>query len=131
MSDSFVQAIKTVDIVAGGMRAVQINGRELVICNCDGKFYAADRRCGHMSAPLDKGTLDGTILTCPLHCAQFDVTSGEALSYPVPTYLGNDVHPPRTKAVFANSDMLMQFIRTNSIATYQTKIESGWVLVAL
>jgi len=113
------------------MEAVELNGYELVICNCDGSFYAMDRRCGHMNAPLDLGTLDGTILTCAMHCAQFDVNTGEALSNPVPAYLGNETSPLRTGAFLKNTSMLMQHIRTESIGTYKTKVESGWVLVAL
>ena len=77
------------------------------------------------------GTLDGSILTCAMHCAQFDVTTGEALSGPVPTYLGNEIPPPRTAAFLNNTSMLMRHIRTKSIGIYQTKVESGWVLVAL
>jgi nitrite reductase/ring-hydroxylating ferredoxin subunit len=113
------------------MKAIELNGRELVLCNCAGTFYALDRRCGHMNAPLEMGTLDGTILTCAMHCAQFDVTTGEALSGPVPTYLGGETAPPRTAAFLKNTSMLMEAIRTQSIRAYPTKIESGWVLVSL
>jgi nitrite reductase/ring-hydroxylating ferredoxin subunit len=131
LSDNFVQAIQTADVAPSGMKAVEIGGREIVICNCEGSFYAIDRRCGHMNAPLDKGTLNGSILTCAMHCAQFDVTTGEALSGPVPTYLGDETPPTRTAAFLTNTSLLMQHIRTESIGTYKTKIESGWVLVAL
>lgn len=131
MSDNFVQAIRAADIAPGGMKPVEIGGRELVICNWDGNFYAIDGRCGHMNAPLDMGTLDGSILTCAMHCSQFDITTGQALSEPVPTYLGNETPPPRTEAFLKNTSMLMQHIRTESIGTYKTKVESGWVWVAL
>jgi nitrite reductase/ring-hydroxylating ferredoxin subunit len=131
LSDNFVQAIQTADIAPGGMKAIEISGHELVICNCSGSFYAIDRRCGHMNAPLEVGTLDGSILTCAMHCAQFDVTTGEALAGYVPTYLGNETLPPRTEAFLKNVGMLMQHVRTESIGSYTTKIESGWVLVAL
>lgn len=130
MSETFVRAIQITEIAAGGMKAVELNGREFVICNCDGSFYAIDRRCGHMNALLEMGTLDGVILTCALHCAQFDVRTGEALAGPVPPYLGNEISPPRTAAFLKNAGMLMQHIRTESIGTYKTKVESGWVLVA-
>ena len=60
-----------------------------------------------------------------------DVTTGEALSGPVPTYLGNETAPPRTAAFLNNTDMLMQYIHTQPIRAYPAKIESGWVLVAL
>ncbi|MHC1771285.1 MAG: Rieske (2Fe-2S) protein [Flexilinea sp.] len=131
MSDNFVRAIQIAEIAPGGMKAVELNGREFVICNCDGSFYAVDRRCGHMNAPLEMGTLDGLILTCPLHCARFDVGTGEALSGPVPANLGNEPPPPRVAAFLKNTGMIMRDIRTESISTYKTKIESGWVLIAL
>lgn len=131
MSDNFVQVIRVADIAPGGMKRVEIGGRELVICNWDGNFYAIDERCGHMNAPLDMGTLDGSILTCAMHCSQVDITTGEALSEPVPTYLGNETAPPRTEAFLKNISMLMQHIRTESIGIYKTKVESGWVWVAL
>lgn len=130
MSEDFVQAIQTAEIAPGGMKTIKLNGRELVICNCAGTFYALDRRCGHMNAPLEMGTLDGTILTCAMHCAQFDVTTGEALSGPVPTYLGDETAPPQTATFLKNTEMLMQHIHTQPIHGYPTKIEAGWVLVA-
>ena len=75
VSDKFVRAIRTDEIAPGGMKAVDLEGKEIVVCNCDGTYYAFERRCGHMNAPLDLGTLDGTYVTCPMHCAQFDVTT--------------------------------------------------------
>ena len=74
MSENFVKAIRAAEIAPGGMKAVELSGRELVVCNCDGSFHAIDRRCGHMNAPLEMGTLDGSILTCAMHCARFEVT---------------------------------------------------------
>ena len=130
MRGSF-EAIRTAEVAPGGMKAVEMDGREIVICNCGGSFYAIDRRCGHMNAPLEMGTLDGSILTCAMHCAQFDVTTGEALSGPVPPYLGNETPPPRTAAFLKNVGMLMQHIRTESIGTYKVKVESEWVWVAI
>ena len=131
MSENFVKAILAAEIAPGGMKAVELSGRELVVCNCDGSFHAVDRRCGHMNAPLEMGTLDGSILTCPMHCARFDVASGEALSGPVPPYLGNEPLPPRTGTFLQNVGMLMQHVRTESIRTYTVKVEGGWVWVEL
>lgn len=131
MTDKFIQAMRTSELAPGGMKSIELRGRELVICNCAGHFYAIDRRCGHMNAPLDLGTLDGSILTCALHCAQFDVTTGEALSGPVPPYLGTDVPPPRYVAFLTNVDKLMQHVRMESIGTYPVKVDGEWVMVAL
>lgn len=123
MSETFVQAIQTAEIAPGGMKAVELNGRELVICNCAGTFYALDRRCGHMNAPLEMGTLDGAILTCAMHCAQFDVTTGEALAGPLPANLGGKVPAPLTGAMLGNVARLMRHIRTERIRTYAAKVE--------
>ena len=43
-----------------------------------------------MNAPLEQGALVGTILTCPLHHVQFDVTTGEALADPIDHDLGDE-----------------------------------------
>lgn len=131
MNDKFIQAIKADEIAPGGMKAVEAGGKEIVICNSGGRFYAIDRRCGHMNAPLERGTLDGTTLTCAMHCAQFDITTGEALSGPVPRDFGGETPPPMIARFFQNAAMLMEHIKTNSISTYETKLESGIVWVAL
>jgi len=127
----FVEAIKVIEIAPGGMKAVEIEGHEIVICNANGNFYAINRRCGHMNAPLDKGTLDGKILTCAMHCAQFDITTGEALSGPVETDLSKETFSPRIGKYFQDIGMIMQGVRTHSIHTYRTRIEAGSVMVDL
>ena len=131
MSDSFVRAIGSGEVAPGGMKAVVVNGLELVICNCGGSFYAVDRRCGHMNAPLEMGTLDGTILTCAMHCAQFDVATGEALSGPVARDFAGEAPPPRIGQFLQHAGALMAHIRTIPIRTYDTRVESGAVWVAV
>ncbi|HKM82795.1 MAG TPA: Rieske 2Fe-2S domain-containing protein [Candidatus Acidoferrum sp.] len=130
MSNNFIRAISVGEIAPGGMKAVELDGHEIVICNCGGTFYAIQRRCGHMNAPLEMGTLDGTYVTCGMHCAQFDVITGQALSGPVPADMGNEALPPRVAAMLQNVGMQMQHVRTESICTYETKVEGGWVHVA-
>ncbi|HOP02323.1 MAG TPA: Rieske 2Fe-2S domain-containing protein [Flexilinea sp.] len=132
MSESFFQAIRTSEIAPGGIRAIEINGRQLIICNAGGKFYALSGRCGHMNAPLERGTLDGTILTCPLHCAQFDIRNGEVLSGPVPMNFTSEgeISSPQTRYLGKVAE-LTERIHTESIATFGVKVEDGWILVAL
>ena len=131
MTKNFSRAIHTAEIAPGGMRAVEIDGREIVVCNCAGSFYAIQRRCGHMNAPLDMGTLDGKIVTCAMHCAQFDVTSGESLSGPVPADFGGETPPAAIGRFLHNVGMQMEHVRTESISRFDTKVEAGWVLVAV
>ncbi len=53
--------------------------KEIMIANIDGKYYAISDRCGHSNASLSMGSLNGKVVTCPLHGAQFDVTIGRKL----------------------------------------------------
>jgi len=130
LSERFIPAISTDEIAPGGMKSVELEGHEIVICNCDGAYYAIQRRCGHMNAPLELGTLDGRFVTCAMHCAQFDVTTGQALSGPVPADVGNESLPPRLAAFLQHVGALMKDVRTESLRTYETKVEAGWVHVA-
>jgi nitrite reductase/ring-hydroxylating ferredoxin subunit len=130
LGDKFIRAISSAEIAPGGMKSVEVDGHQIVICNCGGTYYAIQRRCGHMNAPLELGTLDGKIVTCPMHDAQFDVSTGQALSGPVPADMGDESLPPRLAAFLQHVDTLMKDVRTESIRTYETKVEAGWVHVA-
>ena len=131
LNKKFVQAIRADEVAPGGMRAVELDGHEIVVCNWSGKYFAIQRRCGHMNAPLDMGTLDGKFVTCAMHCAQFDVTTGEALSGPVSEDFGGESPPPKITEYLEHIVMQMKHVRMESISTYDTKAEAGWVLVAL
>jgi nitrite reductase/ring-hydroxylating ferredoxin subunit len=65
------------DVPDGKMRHFEVNGKEIMIANVDGKYYAVSDRCGHANASLSLGSLNGKVITCPLHGAQFDVTTGK------------------------------------------------------
>src|SRR2546422_423581 len=102
-----VEVAKTTEIAPGGMKFVRVGEREIVVCNCAGRYYAIDRRCGHMSGPLEMGALDGTIVTCPMHHVQFDVTTGEALNPPVPVHIDEPL-PKQWAHYLQHFGMLMQ-----------------------
>jgi nitrite reductase/ring-hydroxylating ferredoxin subunit len=51
--------------------------RIIALFNVGGTFHALDGICPHQGGPLGKGTLCGSIVTCPWHGFQFDVTTGQ------------------------------------------------------
>jgi nitrite reductase/ring-hydroxylating ferredoxin subunit len=126
-----IEVIKAIEIAPGGMKAIEVEGIEIVVCNADGEFYAVQRRCGHMNAPLEKGTLDGIILTCAMHCAQFDIRTGESLSGPVPANLGGEALSPGVAKYMYDIGNLIQSIKTHSIRTFPTKLKDGFVMIDL
>ena len=66
----------------GEMTACRVAGRELLVCNVQGQYYAVDGRCSHAGQALVTGRLDGFRLYCPLHRASFDIRTGQALAAP-------------------------------------------------
>lgn len=125
----FVEVAKMDEIEPGGMIAVEANGKEIVLCNYDGKIYAVSRRCGHTNAPLEMGTLEGYILTCPMHYSQFDITTGEVLSGPVPRSTGEETLPEYLKNALQYTSMLLSKTKTYDIETYPVKVEGYSIMV--
>ena len=85
MADEFIPVAKTTDLLPGQMKWVAVNGERRVLANVEGTFYAISDVCGHRNAPLSRGKLDGYLIECPLHFAQFDVRTGELVNGPVST----------------------------------------------
>ncbi len=79
---SFKAAAKTADLSAGEMKRVLIDGKEILLANLDGTFYATDDICTHADANLSDGELDGELVECPLHAACFNVKTGKAETDP-------------------------------------------------
>ncbi len=73
----------SVDLVPlGSMKQFYIGEMEILVANYGGQFSCLDARCTHAGAPLAEGTLNGSILTCPWHGSQFNVTNGAVLRGP-------------------------------------------------
>lgn len=83
MSGGFVPVAKTGDVPLGAMIVVAIDRERIMIANVDGQFYALRDMCGHRNAPLSRGRLEGCIVECPLHFAQFDVRTGKLVDGPI------------------------------------------------
>ena len=85
MAEEFVPVAKTSDLSPGQMKWVAVNGERRVLANIEGAFYAISDVCGHRNAPLSRGRLQGYLIECPLHFAQFDLRTGELVDGPVST----------------------------------------------
>jgi nitrite reductase (NADH) small subunit len=64
------------EIPTGTGRECVADDRIFAVFNVDGRFYALDGICPHAGGPLAKGCVSGTVVTCPWHGWQFDVTTG-------------------------------------------------------
>jgi nitrite reductase/ring-hydroxylating ferredoxin subunit len=79
-----VKVAKTDEIVPGQGKMIEVGGKKIALFNVEGSFHAIDDTCTHRGGPLSEGSLEGNQVTCPLHGARFDVTTGEVLGPPAP-----------------------------------------------
>ena len=121
----FVEVGKVDEIPVGKMKYVEIQGKEIVISNIGGKFYAMDDRCGHMNARLSMGNIsnDG-IVVCPFHGARFDATTGKKTKEPVLTPSQQMEPLPKTwQNYLEQAGQLMSYIRTYDQQVYEISVE--------
>ena len=78
---SFVEVGRVGDLKNGTMKEVKIEGHDILLARITDKFYALDNRCPHLGGNLAKGRLEGTVVTCPLHGSQFDITDGRVVRW--------------------------------------------------
>jgi len=76
------RAAKLSEIPVGSIKEVQVAGTPVALANVGGKFYAIANTCLHRGGPLGQGMLEGTVVTCPWHGWQYDVTTGKAVMNP-------------------------------------------------
>jgi nitrite reductase/ring-hydroxylating ferredoxin subunit len=79
---AFTKVATVGEIAAGKAKQVTVNGRKVGVYNVNGTYYAMEDTCTHRGASLSEGECEGTVVICPWHGAQFDVTSGSNLSPP-------------------------------------------------
>jgi nitrite reductase/ring-hydroxylating ferredoxin subunit len=70
------------DAAEDRMIAVDVAGRDILICHARDGWFALDNVCTHAFARLHEGRLRGSRLICPLHGASFDCRNGAVLGPP-------------------------------------------------
>jgi len=72
------------EIPPGKMIGTDVSGERILVANVGGQFYAMRAKCNHMGGPLDKGTLEDNVVTCPLHGSKWDVKTGYLVHFARP-----------------------------------------------
>jgi nitrite reductase/ring-hydroxylating ferredoxin subunit len=55
---------------------VTVEGRPIAVFNLGPTLAAVDADCTHVRGPLEKGPVEGNVVTCPWHGSQFDLLTG-------------------------------------------------------
>ncbi len=78
-----LRVAKVSEIPVGKARVVVVLGHPVAIFHLEGGFYAVSNVCLHRGGPVGEGTLDGPVVTCPLHGWEYDVRTGENVANPM------------------------------------------------
>jgi len=82
----FVKVASTKDLTQGKMIGAEAGGKQVLIVNIDGKYYAIGDVCTHRGCKLSGGTIkEGGIVQCPCHGSNFDVKTGNVVKGPAKT----------------------------------------------
>ena len=99
----FIKVAELDEIGDGELYPLEVDGELICLARVEDTIYAFTDNCTHISGPLNEGELQGCVITCPWHGAQFDVTTGQVVRGPA----------------------------RQSLMTYPVKIEGQAILVAL
>jgi len=113
MSD-FTEVARIEELKSGAMKIVSAEGREILLARVGDKYYAVDNLCTHMKGDLSRGKLEGTVITCPVHGSQFDISSGKVVRWlkgGVMSKVGSALKPSK------------------NLTVHNVKVEDGKVLV--
>jgi len=105
------------DLAEGTMKKYQVEDKEVLIAKVEGKYYAAQNKCPHFGGDLSKGTLKGTIVTCPRHGSQFNLTDGSVVRW--------------LKGTGLISSIGKTLKSPQKLSTYQIKVDGQDVMVEI
>jgi 3-phenylpropionate/trans-cinnamate dioxygenase ferredoxin subunit len=111
----FIRLANINDLAEGAMKKYPVQGTEILIARIEGIYYATQNKCPHFGGDLSKGKLEGTIVTCPRHGSQFNLTDGSVVRWlkgaGFTSFIGKTLKSPQ------------------KLTTYNTKIEGQDIMV--
>jgi nitrite reductase/ring-hydroxylating ferredoxin subunit len=77
-----MKACSVKDLGVEKMKGVKVGGKDVLVVNLDGGYYAIGNRCTHANCTLSDGTLSGETVRCPCHMSVFNVKTGNVVKGP-------------------------------------------------
>ena len=75
-----MHTIKLSEFENTSVAKIDINGTTVAVFKVDEDYYAIQNMCSHSEADLADGEVYDCKVECPLHGAEFDLKTGEALT---------------------------------------------------
>jgi len=112
VESNYVRVAGSTEVPVGKMKTIRLEGKEILIVNVNGNFYAIGNRCTHQGTDLSQGKLEGNVVECPKHHARFDVTTGKLVSKPKIGFLHVDAKDESTCQVKVEDENIMVKLQT-------------------
>jgi len=128
---------RAAEIPAGSRKLVKVGGRDIVIFNINGEFFALSDTCPHKGGSLSRGRLTGAvtssvpgtyqysrpgeIIRCPWHAWEFDVRTGRSWCDPQRVRLMNYAVSVETGAKLVEGPYTAE--------TFAVAVEDAYVVV--
>ena len=77
-----MNTIKLAEFENSPVSTIDINGTTVAVFKVGKDYYAIQNMCSHAEADLADGEVYDCKVECPLHGAEFDLKTGEALTLP-------------------------------------------------
>lgn len=77
-----MKAIRADALPPGQATSVMLEGTNVALFNIGGTFHAIENKCAHRAGPLAEGFVSGSVVFCPWHDWQYDVTTGACVNAP-------------------------------------------------
>lgn len=81
-ADTFTRAVPTSDVPPGSKKAIALSGKQILVCNANGRLFAVSSICSHANESLECGRMGNGWIACPVHGARFDLATGAAKNPP-------------------------------------------------
>jgi 3-phenylpropionate/trans-cinnamate dioxygenase ferredoxin subunit len=79
---SFSRVLKVSDVPPGTKKAIEVEGKSILICHTNDRLYAVSNICSHAQEQLECGRMSKGWIGCPAHGARFDLATGRAMNPP-------------------------------------------------
>ena len=67
---------KVGELATGDIKAVEVDGRKIVVVRDGDAYFATQRQCLHQGGDLSEGIVSRGFLICPVHGWKFSVATG-------------------------------------------------------
>lgn len=77
-----IKTLKTSELSINSSKVINLGDKQIALFNYEGEYYALDDMCSHAEASLSEGDVYDCKVECPLHGAEFDLKTGDAVTLP-------------------------------------------------